>query len=88
MYRLALPNQKDHHLQNKNLMLPNKEMYPFEKNNSNKLMQKLSKISFLKHPFWYLSLLFKVKERKKDTSELIDFLKQLLNIIFYLLDLP
>lgn len=62
-------------------MFPNREVYPFEKNN-NKNMQKLFKISFLKH------FLLKVVLINKDTSELIDFLKQLLNIIFYLLDLP
>lgn len=80
-YGLTLPNQKKHHLHSKNLMLPNREVYPFEKNN-NKNMQKLFKISFLKH------FLLKVVLINKDTSELIDFLKQLLNIIFYLLDLP
>lgn len=54
MYRLALPNQKDHHLQSKNFTLPNKEMYYFETNNNNKPMHKLFKISFLKHSFWYI----------------------------------
>lgn len=35
-----------------------------------------------------MALLLKAILRKKDTSELIDFLKQLLNVIFHLLDLP
>lgn len=58
MYRLAPPNQKDHHLQSKNLTLPIKEMYSFGKNNNNKPMQKLVKISFLKHSFWYMWLFY------------------------------
>lgn len=39
-------------------MLPEKEMYPFEKNNNNKPTQKLFKISFLKHSICYMRLFY------------------------------